>query len=161
MDLKINEKIYVIYEGGDYEGKHLARIDSFPTKSSATVEWLTDGVHKGTLTTVRKKYIQKIHGGKRKRIDTAGVISDSKSKPTSTFRSVSVSTVNEEVKALRERVEGLEYFLEDVIGTINERVKLLEKKTNTNASNAEFVTELAKYTNENFKKIHKIFKKHR
>lgn len=161
MDLKIDEKIYVIYEGGDYEGKHLARIVSFPTKSSATVEWLADGQHKGTLTTVRKKYIQKIQGVKRKRIDT-GVISESISNSKAASASVSTSTdVIEQLNALRDRVEGLEYFLEDVIGTINERVKLLEKKSNANKSNAEFVTELAKYTNENFKKIHKIFKKHR
>ncbi len=151
MDFKLNEKIYVIYEGGDYEGKHLARIVSFPTKSSATVEWLSDGQHKGTLTTVRKKYMRKIQAVKRKRV--SDVISDSITKARSASSSASVS---EEVKALRERVESIEYFLEGVIDTINKRVEALEEKDSSN-----FVIELAKYTNENFKKIHKIFKKGR
>jgi len=156
MDFKLNEKIYVIYEGGDYEGKHLARIVSFPTKSSATVEWLSEGEHKGTLTTVRKKYMRKMQGVKRKRVSgVSGSVSKAKSLPMSASQSNSTH-VNEEVKALRERVESIEYFLEGVIDTINKRVEALEEKDSSN-----FVIELAKYTNENFKKINKIFRKGR
>lgn len=140
MDFKVDEKIHVIYEGGEYEGKHLARIVSFPTKSSATVEWISDGEHKGTTTTVRKKYMKKIQRGvKRQRESKASELS-----------------VRDELKQLRERVEGIEYFLEGVIDTINKRVEVLEEK-----ESSDFVVELAKYTNENFKKINKLFKKAR
>jgi len=129
MDFTINETINVVYEGGEYEGEHSARIVSFPSATSAKVEWLSEGEHKGTCTVVNKRYLQKVTRGKKRKLSVV------------------------------ERVEALEYFLEEVVAGINTRLEALEKEAKKSKATSKFVLELSSYTNENFGKIHRLLKK--
>ena len=128
MNFTINETINVVYEAGEYKGEHSARIVSFPSETSAEVEWLAEGEHKGTCTVVKKRYLRKLTKGKKRKFSVV------------------------------ERVEALEYFFEEVVGGINTRLEALEKEAKKSKATSKFVLELSSYTNETFGKIHRLLK---